>query len=61
MEVKKYKSEEIYPTPQEKPKENQEKSQEAQNMNLFLRNIKLFEKAKAKILCQFKLLQYWDF
>ena len=31
MEVKKYKPEDIYPTPQEKPKENQEKSQEAQN------------------------------
>ena len=48
MEVKKYKSEEIYPTPQEKPKENQEKSQEAQNNEFILEEYKVIQKGKSE-------------
>lgn len=48
MEVKKYKSEEIYPTPQEKPKENQEKSQEAQNNEFILEEYKVIRKGKSE-------------
>lgn len=48
MEVKKYKSEEIYPTPQEKPKENQEKSQEAQNNEFILEEYKIIRKGKSE-------------
>jgi|GEM_PF-577031 hypothetical protein len=48
MEVKKYKPEDIYPTPQEKPKENQEKSQEAQNNEFILEEYKVIRKGKSE-------------
>ena len=48
MEVKKYKPEDIYPTPQEKPKENQEKSQEAQNNEFILEEYKIIQKGKSE-------------
>ena len=48
MEVKKYKPEDIYPTPQEKPKENQEKSKEAQNNEFILEEYKVIRKGKSE-------------
>lgn len=48
MEVKKYKPEDIYPTPQEKPKENQEKSREAQNNEFILEEYKVIRKGKSE-------------
>ena len=48
MEVKKYKPEDIYPTPQEKPKENQEKSQEVQNNEFILEEYKVIRKGKSE-------------
>ena len=48
MEVKKYKPEDIYPTPQEKPKENQEKSKEAQNNEFILEEYKIIQKGKSE-------------
>ena len=48
MEVKKYKPEDIYPTPQEKPKENQEKSREAQNNEFILEEYEVIRKGKSE-------------
>ena len=48
MKVKKYKPEDIYPAPQEKPKENQEKSQEAQNNEFILEEYKVIQKGKSE-------------
>ena len=48
MEAKKYKPEEIYPTPEEKPKENQEKSRETQNNELILEEYKVIRKGKSE-------------
>ena len=48
MKVKKYKPEDIYPAPQEKPKENQEKSQEAQNNEFILEEYKVIRKGKSE-------------
>ena len=48
MEVKKYKPEDIYPTPQEKSKENQEKSQEAQNNEFILEEYEVIRKGKSE-------------
>lgn len=48
MKVKKYKPEDIYPAPQEKPKENQEKSQEVQNNEFILEEYKAIRKGKSE-------------
>ena len=44
MEVKKYKSEEIYPTPQEKPKETPKEEQKKQKPKKLERPVQSWEK-----------------